>query len=65
MLMSVLLTAISQADQSADWTKDEETLISCEEYVSYEIPQGILTNNVWNKHAAHSDDWSQCLKHYE
>lgn len=52
-------------DKSSDiaiWVKPESTTISCAEYYNVETKDGIFTNNVWNKHAAKQDPWSQCLE---
>jgi len=44
------------------WIKPDSITISCDEYFNVETDIGILTNNVWNKHAAKKDVWQQCLE---
>lgn len=44
------------------WEKPETQTISCDDYFSEIVPNGVLYNNVWNKGAAKSFSWSQCLE---
>ncbi|NVK56797.1 MAG: glycoside hydrolase family 12 [Alteromonadaceae bacterium] len=48
-------------NQNNLWIKPGTDIISCDDYYTAKTDQGILTNNVWNKHAAKNDDWRQCL----
>lgn len=57
-----LFACQSKTNQNVVWVKPESITISCDEYYSVNIEQGILTNNVWNKHAAKNDTWNQCLE---
>lgn len=47
------------------WVKTNSITISCEEYFSQKSKSGILNNNVWNKHAAEEDEWTQCIEKRE
>ncbi|MDC8831355.1 glycoside hydrolase family 12 [Alteromonas gilva] len=62
MLIAFVVSCGYEEAESDKWIKPESTTISCEEYFSYPTKQGVLTNNVWNKKAAESDSWRQCLE---
>ncbi|WP_395343935.1 GH12 family glycosyl hydrolase domain-containing protein [Ningiella sp. W23] len=61
LLLTASLLSCSENKQPA-WIKPDTYTISCGEYYSHETPLGILNNNVWNKHAADTDSWEQCLE---
>lgn len=44
------------------WTKPETHTLGCTDYLTVTSPFGTLYNNVWNKKAAKSKSWSQCLE---
>lgn len=46
----------------ATWKKPETQTINCGDYFSENTPNGILYNNVWNKNAAKTFPWHQCLE---
>lgn len=45
-----------------EWEKPESITLGCADYQSVVRDQGILYNNVWNKDAAGSFPWRQCLE---
>ncbi len=57
-----LFACKSKTNENATWVKPESITISCDDYYSLNTRQGVFTNNVWNKHAAKNDAWSQCLE---
>ncbi len=58
-----LMTALpASADNQDLWNKSDSTSITCKDFDAFSTPEGVLTNNVWNKHAAEDDAWSQCLE---
>ncbi len=46
----------------AAWEKPVTQTISCGDYFSEITSNGVLYNNVWNKHAAQNFAWAQCLE---
>lgn len=40
----------------------EVETLGCGDYLAIPTANGILFNNVWNKHAAGTDKWTQCLE---
>ncbi|MFO1370788.1 MAG: hypothetical protein U1F46_17545 [Marinagarivorans sp.] len=62
-IISLYLSACKNKGAYArTWKKPETQTISCVDYFSEITPNGILYNNVWNKNAAKSFSWSQCLE---
>jgi hypothetical protein len=59
---SLLMSCERNDTLQNQWIKPDSTTISCQDYFSLETKQGVLTNNVWNKHAAKKDPWEQCLE---
>ena len=57
-----MLSCENRENEKAAWLKPDSITISCEEYFNVKTKHGILTNNVWNKQAAKTDSWSQCLE---
>ena len=63
LLCSILILYYEfEIKQSAIWVKPESITISCDDYFSVQTEQGVLNNNVWNKHAAKDGSWTQCLE---
>lgn len=62
VIVALLLSSRIEAGEGERWIKPDSVTISCADYFSLITPYGVLTNNVWNKQAAQSDDWSQCLE---
>ncbi|WP_416307370.1 GH12 family glycosyl hydrolase domain-containing protein [Neptunicella sp. SCSIO 80796] len=58
----VLLSCSQKEATKSDWQKPATTTISCDDYALQHTPSGMLFNNVWNKDAAKSFDWRQCLE---
>ena len=50
------------AKNESSWIKPPTETINCSDYFSESIPNGILYNNVWNKNAAKTFQWTQCLE---
>ncbi len=62
-ILALLLLSCQNKDRDAAmWVKPESTTIHCGEYYNVNTELGIINNNVWNKHAAEEDTWSQCLE---
>lgn len=59
-VLLILASCRSHVD-SAPAEKLESTLLGCEDYQAVMTPDGILYNNVWNKHAAKEGEGTQCL----
>ena len=66
LLLLIACGAISACTQDAPdtspWVLPPTETISCAEYVTEANVDGVLYNNVWNKGAAGSFDWRQCLE---
>jgi hypothetical protein len=62
ILFVFILSCKNESGQHEQWVKPDSVTISCDEYFTVNTKQGILTNNVWNKHAAKNEAWSQCLE---
>lgn len=58
----VVFLCSCSSDKRAEWVKPHSITVSCDEYYNLETRFGVLTNNVWNKHAAKSDLWEQCIE---
>lgn len=61
-IFSSLSACENESTYARTWKKPETQTISCDDYFSEITPNGILYNNVWNKNAAKSFSWSQCLE---
>ena len=59
--LAVFLSSCSQENRG-QWIKPDSVTISCDEYYNLETDLGVFTNNVWNKHAAETDPWKQCIE---
>ncbi len=59
-ILSLLLILFSCENEP--WIKPETNSLGCSDYLSIKSPDGILYNNVWNKKAAKSYKWTQCLE---
>jgi len=57
-----LLSCKQKSSTSDSWVKPASITLNCDEYFSLETELGVLNNNVWNKTAAETDAWSQCLE---
>jgi hypothetical protein len=44
------------------WVKPKTEEISCTDYSTKIVANGVLYNNVWNKSAAKSFQWKQCIE---
>lgn len=63
ILAIIFLAAACSSAPDDSWIKPESsTTLGCEDYLAIPTQQGILYNNVWNKHAAKVGEWSQCLE---
>lgn len=65
ILTTLLLTASCGGGNDAvsfSPSEAESTPLGCEDFQAVMTPDGILFNNVWNKHAAKAGEWSQCLQ---
>ncbi|AWF82276.1 glycoside hydrolase family 12 [Microbulbifer sp. A4B17] len=63
LAFSIALASFSvSVNKGIEWIKPETITISCKDYYSVPTKFGVLSNNVWNKHAAKDDPWSQCLE---
>lgn len=58
----MIIHAIAQSDERNSWEKQQINTISCEDYHAEVLENGVLYNNVWNKNAAGSFQWRQCLE---
>ncbi|MGO4892945.1 GH12 family glycosyl hydrolase domain-containing protein [Flavobacterium sp. W21_SRS_FM6] len=58
----VILLWSCTPDNRPEWVKPKSVVVSCDEYYNLETKYGVLTNNVWNKHAAENDSWEQCIE---
>jgi phage I-like protein len=47
---------------TAATAKPDLTTVTCDDYATIKTEHGILTNNVWNKHAAGDNKWRQCIE---
>ncbi|MDU0354097.1 glycoside hydrolase family 12 [Paraglaciecola aquimarina] len=62
IILAISLFSCLGSDKPPVWVKPESTTINCGDYYSLKTELGIINNNVWNKHAAADDTWSQCLE---
>lgn len=60
-VLVIFLCSCTQ-EKRVQWIKPDSVTISCDEYYNLETKHGVLTNNVWNKHAAESAPWKQCIE---
>ncbi|SMF24204.1 Glycosyl hydrolase family 12 [Alteromonadaceae bacterium Bs31] len=58
----ILLSCKGKPENNMHWEKPESITIDCSDYFNLKTSQGVLNNNVWNKNAANSKPWSQCLE---
>lgn len=61
LLFAFLATACGNSE-SDTWSKPLTTTLGCIDYLALPTEKGVLYNNVWNKHAAGSGNWHQCLE---
>ncbi|WP_139309768.1 GH12 family glycosyl hydrolase domain-containing protein [Teredinibacter haidensis] len=59
-LLTLLFMLFSCENET--WIKPESNSLGCSDYLSIKSPDGTLYNNVWNKKAAKSYKWTQCLE---
>ena len=57
-----LLACKKESTNEIIWKKPETKTINCDDYFSESTPNGIFYNNVWNKNAAKSFSWNQCIE---
>lgn len=60
MLLLILISGCSQ--DKTTWIKPDSATLGCDDYLSLEVPNGVLNNNVWNKQAAKGQAYEQCLE---
>lgn len=62
----LILAACDTNDPAASaWQKPASVTLGCEDYQQITLAQGILYNNVWNKHADTTGTGTQCLESRE
>ncbi len=66
ILLILLVACDSERKADEAWVKPASESMTCEDYATVELDSvalnnGVLTNNVWNKHAAGDKPWEQCL----
>lgn len=61
LLLALLVTACGNSE-SGTWNKPLTTTLGCVDYLALPTGKGVLYNNVWNKQAAGSGNWHQCLE---
>lgn len=66
LLLIVVVFGLSSCSKNeskpVNWVKPLSDTISCDAYFAEVTSKGVLTNNVWNQHAAKNDTWTQCLE---
>jgi hypothetical protein len=63
LTLCAALSACNQENENLlNWSKPSTDTISCDDYFAAQTQIGVLYNNVWNKNAAQTFAWSQCLE---
>ena len=57
----ILAAACAPPSAELSWQKPDTEVLNCADYHSHATSDGLLYNNVWNKHAAGNFAWQQCL----